>query len=114
MPHFYFMIVNGLKWRVVFTNDPNNLIVDGSVRLGVTDRNNLTVYLSDVLTGDMLEKVLLHELTHVWLFSYGYDLDRETEEFISGFVGEYGRELQHQLDICLCDSVQGSNSPLCC
>lgn len=108
------MIVNGLNWKVVFTNDPKDLIVDGSIRLGVTDKNSLTVFLSDTLTGDMLEKVLLHELTHVWLFSYGYDLDRETEELISTFVGEHGRELRSRLDICLCDSVYGSYRHLCC
>ena len=108
------MIVNGLKWRVVFTDNPYNLIVDGTKRLGVTDREKLTVYLSDELYGDMLEKVLLHELTHVWLYSYGYDLPVGTEELISAFVDTYTGELQTQLDICLCDSVYGSYRRFCC
>ncbi len=87
------MNVNGLNWKIKFTNKESDLIVDGTTRLGVTDRNNLTVYLFDGLYGNLLRKVLLHELTHVWLFSYGYHLDVGVEELICGFVDSYAQDI---------------------
>ena len=87
------MNVNGLNWKIVFTENENDLVVNGSVRLGVTDRNNLTVYLYDNLYGKLLRKVLIHELTHVWLFSYGYNLDVEFEEMLCSFVDTYARDI---------------------
>lgn len=92
------MNVNGLNWKIKFTHNENDLIVDGSVRLGVTDRNRLTIYLYDNLYGNLLRKVLIHELTHAWLFSYDYELDVEFEEMLCNFVDTYAEEILYEAE----------------
>lgn len=96
-----FMIVNGIKWNIVFTNNPYDLELNGTVRLGITDRNTHTIYIHNSLQGEMLKKVLLHELTHAWLFSYGYDLSVEIEEMLCGFVDTFLFDLSETLDTLL-------------
>lgn len=91
-PTFY-MRVNNIDWRVIFTGNPDDLELNHTIRLGITDRKTQTVYLYDGLRGNLLKKVLLHELTHVWLFSYGYDLGVEVEEMICEFVDTYAENI---------------------
>lgn len=95
------MTVNGIKWRIVFTDNPHDLELNGTVRLGITDRNTHTIYIHSNLQGDLLKKVLLHELTHAWLFSYGYDLSVEVEEMLCGFVDTFLFDLSDTLDVLL-------------
>lgn len=95
------MKVNGIRWKVLFTNNPNDLELNGTVRLGITDRNTHTIYIHNSLQGEMLKKVLLHELTHAWLFSYGYDLSVEVEEMLCGFVDTFLFDLSDALYILL-------------
>lgn len=68
------------------------------IRLGITDRNTHTIYIHNSLQGEMLKRVLLHELTHAWLFSYGYDLSIEIEEMLCGFVDTFLFDLSDALD----------------
>lgn len=92
--------VNGYKWNIIFTRNPNDLKINGVVHLGVTDKIKKIVYLNDNLNGDLLRKVLIHELTHVWMYSYGYFIDRETEEFLCSFVDTYAQDvIEHADDI---------------
>ena len=49
---------------MLFTDNPYDLELNGTVRLGITDRNTHTIYIHSNLQGDLLKKVLLHELTH--------------------------------------------------
>lgn len=92
------MNINGLNWKIVFTENENDLVVNNSVRLGVTDRNRLKIYLYDKLTGNLLRKVLIHELTHAWLFSYDYNLDVETEEMLCAFLDTYAEDIITEAD----------------
>lgn len=105
LPSFLFMVtINGLKWKIKFTDKEHDLIVNGVVRLGVADRNRLTIYLFDGLYGKMLRKVLIHELTHAWLFSYDYVLDVDTEEMLCAFVDTYAEDILHYADVYLSEN----------
>lgn len=96
--------INGLEWKIEFTDKKRDLLVDGIVRLGVTDRNTMTIYLSDNLYGRMLRKVLIHELTHAWLFSYMYNVDKETEEMLCSFVDNHAEDILRQTDLYLAEN----------
>lgn len=95
------MRINGINWKVKFTDRVDDLYLDGYVRLGITDRNTNTIYLDKNLEGDMLKKVLLHELTHAWLFSYGYDLEVGDEEFLCSFVDTHTEKIFDKADVLL-------------
>ena len=67
-------IMNGYLWKVenVPLNSP--LLVDrtGANTVATTDPTTLTVYLDSSLYGSFKTKVVLHELSHAVMFSYGY------------------------------------------
>jgi hypothetical protein len=91
---------NGKTWNLAFVEPYNDNLTrsDGSRTVGVTDNNTKTVYLSNLLRGKFLDKVLCHELVHVASFSYDCSIDIETEEIIADFMSLYGREIIYLAD----------------
>lgn len=71
---------------------------DGSRTIGMTDANTMTIYLYRGLSGALLDKVLAHELVHVFMFSYGLEIDIDLEEYMADFISIYGRDIIYLLD----------------
>lgn len=96
-------VMNGYEWHIlrVDPNDPRLVDRTRNIRLATTDPNDLCVYLSNELSGEMLTRVLIHELGHCAIFSYGleHEIHRfvkrrywvEAEESICNFLADYGR-----------------------
>ena len=65
--------VNGRLWRVIFVPANSDVLIDrtGNLRVATTDPVTNCVYLSAELNGDFLRHVILHELGHVFMISYG-------------------------------------------
>nr|DAG59477.1 MAG TPA: hypothetical protein [Caudoviricetes sp.] len=96
-------VMNGYEWHIlrVDPNDPRLVDRTRNVRLATTDPNDLCVYLSNELSGEILTRVLIHELGHCAIFSYGleHEIHRfvkrrywvEAEESICNFLADYGR-----------------------
>lgn len=96
-------VMNGYEWHIlrVDPNDPRLVDRTRTARLATTDPNDLCVYLSNELSGEMLTRVLIHELGHCAIFSYGleHEIHRfvkrrywvEAEESICNFLADYGR-----------------------
>lgn len=84
--------INGINWTVVYVDARNRLLTrsDGSRSVAVTDANTKCVYVSNLLYGAFLRKVLLHEVCHATMFSYDIHIPIEQEEFICDFVATYG------------------------
>lgn len=98
------VVVNGKSWEIIYVkpNDKNLVNSKGIYVLGVTDGNTRKVYINNRLNDYMADKVLSHELCHVFCFSYGIWLDMETEELIADFLATYGREIFNIADSVLC------------
>ena len=66
--------MNGLHWNVRWTKSTDPILVDrtGSLTVAVTDPDTMTIYLSNGLRGSFLTTVVLHELSHAMMISYGY------------------------------------------
>ena len=70
------------------------------MRLATTDISSHYIFLNDRLEGDLLIRVLLHELGHATMASYGLinDLHRfvkkdywiEAEEWVCNLIADYG------------------------
>lgn len=98
-------IMNGYFWRVLRVPPDSRLLVDrtGESRVATTDPKTQCVYLSDALEGDFLKKVLLHELGHCVMLSYGLvlairsrlpkSLWIEAEEWCCNLIADYGEEI---------------------
>jgi hypothetical protein len=93
-------VCNGKTWNLAFVDPYSHMLTrsNGSKTVGVTDNNTRTVYLSNLLRGKFLDKVLCHELVHVASFSYNCEIDIRTEEIIAEFFSLYGREIIYLAD----------------
>lgn len=92
--------VNNQEWQLKFVNPNSDELMrsDGSITLGMTDNNVKTVYINNKLNNYMTDKVLAHELTHVFAFEFDYFIPIETEEIVADFMSLYGRDIVYLLD----------------
>lgn len=88
-------IINGELWKIKFTSPYNPVFwrKDGSYTIGMCDNNTKTIYIADYLQGDMLKKVLCHEIVHAAMFSYNVILSIDQEELIADIIATYGEEI---------------------
>lgn len=110
--------INGYLWRVIFVEQDSAYLVDRTAnkRVATTDPSTLCVYLSKELSGSFLRTVLIHELGHCVMFSYGLSPaihsfvrpDRwiEAEEWVCNFVADYGDDILHIADRILSSSFR--------
>lgn len=87
----------------------------GSKVVATTDPRTRTIYLLDTLDGSFLNTVLIHELGHAVMFSYGLlnDIHRvvrredwiDAEEWICNFIADYGLRI-----FSIVSSVLGENA----
>lgn len=97
--------MNDRLWQIIFVSPDSSKLMDrtGAHTLAVTDPMTGHVYLSSVLYGEMLVKVLLHELGHCAMVSFNLidDIHRmvrqeywiEAEEWICNFLADYGKKI---------------------
>jgi Zn-dependent peptidase ImmA (M78 family) len=89
------MRINNKNWKLVRLNASDDRLKrsDGISVLGVCDNNTKTIYINQNLQGKLLDRVILHEITHVFCFEYGLNLDIAAEEILCDFMATYGREV---------------------
>lgn len=87
--------LNGIKWdvKVVPKHSPQLQRSDGVYVLGVCDTRNGIIYLSADLNGDLMKKVVCHEVVHAAIYSYGVELSVEQEEVVAGLIASLGEEI---------------------
>lgn len=98
-------LMNGVLWTVRYVSPDDPVLIDrtNSRTCAVTDPATRSICLSKELRGSFLTTVVLHELGHVMLYSYGYldDIHRmckkrywiEMEEFICNLIADRAREI---------------------
>lgn len=102
--------MNDHVWQLTYVDPLSPLLVDrtGNLTLGVTDPLTMSVYISNALEPQMRERVLIHELGHVTMVSYGMldDIHRmvkqrywiEAEEWVCNFLADHGEEVRRIAD----------------
>lgn len=98
-------VMNGYFWRVQEVPPDSPMLVDrtGNHTVATTDPRTQCIYLSDRLEGAFLQRVLLHELGHVVMLSYGLILSIRAnlpqnlwvraEEWCCNLIADYGEEI---------------------
>ena len=92
--------VNNNRWALQFAS-PNSEELrrsDNVYTLGVTDNNNKTVTIAYGMSDYMTNKVLCHELVHVFSFENNCNIYIQTEEIIADFMSLYGRDIIYIAD----------------
>jgi hypothetical protein len=94
------MRINGKMWIVRAVDAKNRHLTrsDGEYVLGACDNAEKTIWVRDDLTGRMLDKVLLHEITHAFCFEYHVTFDIDTEEIICDYIATYARNIINTTD----------------
>lgn len=97
--------VNNNQWTLQFasTNSEELRRSDNVYTLGVTDNNTKTVTIACGMSDYMTNKVLCHELVHVYSFENRCNIDIQTEEIIADFMSLYGRDI-----IYIADSIMSN------
>ncbi len=92
--------INGIEWEIVWVNPNSDNLrrSDNSITVAVTDWNDRCVYMSNVLRGGFLRRVMAHELCHCFCFSYNITMPIEQEEFLADWISLYGTDLIYLLD----------------
>lgn len=93
-------VINGIEWDIIFVNPGSDKLrrSDNSITCGVTDFSDRCIYLSDMLDGGFLRKVLCHELCHCFCFSFDIHMSIEQEEYLADWISRYGEDLIYLLD----------------
>lgn len=92
--------VNNQQWILKFVNPNSKELTrsDGSITLGMTDNNVKSVFINNRLNDYMTDKVLAHELCHIFSFSFDFIMPIEVEEIAADFFSLYGRDMVYLLD----------------
>ena len=77
--------INNELWRVCFV-EPHSPVLMGT--LGVTILEEKTIYLADDLYGELLHRVLCHELTHAEFAARGLILPVYVEECLADITAD--------------------------
>lgn len=97
--------MGGDVWRVLFVEPTSSRLIDrtDNIRLATTDPEVKTVYISKALEGAMLTRVLIHEMGHCAMVSYGLLPElhklvkpwrrREAEEWVCNFLADFGMRI---------------------
>ena len=111
--------MNGLHWSVRWANPTDPILVDRTnvLTCAVTDPDTMTIYLSNQLSGNFLTTVVLHELSHAMMVSYGYleQIHRyckkrywiDMEELIANLIAQQAEEIfERAYDIVGDEAIQ--------
>lgn len=92
--------VNNQEWNLQFVKPSSKELMrsNNSITLGMTDNNTRTVYINNRLSDYMTNKVLAHEICHVFAFSFDYSMPIEVEETVADFFSLFGRDMINLLD----------------
>lgn len=94
--------LNNILWKIELVSPNDQMLVDrtGTRTVGTTDPVTKTLYLANNLSEDFLLRVLVHELGHCAIISFGLtrDIHRmvrpecwiEAEEWLCNYLCDYG------------------------
>lgn len=81
-------IINNLEFEILKVERKNdNLIVEGTHRIGACHYDDCKIYLADYMSLQMLKNTLLHELSHAFISSHGLlGVNKFNQETVCEFV----------------------------
>lgn len=85
------IIINDLAFKV-FLVEKNSIFLKMDepdlMNAGITDYHDLKIYVDKTMPICLVQKTMMHELTHAYLFAYGCHCPMDEEE-ICDFVSSY-------------------------
>lgn len=88
-------LINNVYWKLTFVASDFPLLQkwNGEFTIGACDNLTRTIYINEFLQGNLLKKVLCHQIVHAAMFSYNVDLSIEQEQLMADLISTYGEEI---------------------
>ena len=88
-------LINNVYWNlsIVPENFPQLQKIDGTYAIGSCNNLLKTIYINENIHGNLLKKVLCHEITHAAMFSYNINLSLDQEQLVADLISTYGNEI---------------------
>lgn len=88
-------LINNVYWKLAFVPSDFPLLqrMNGEYTIGACDNLTRTIYINNTIQGELLKKVLCHQITHAAMFSYNVNLSIEQQELIADLISTYGEEI---------------------
>ena len=88
-------LINNVYWKLQFVSIDYPLLqrMDGTYTIGACDNLTRTIYINETLQGNLLRKVLCHQITHAAMFSYNVNLSIEQQELVADLISTYGDQI---------------------
>lgn len=90
--------INNRVWKIKFVSENNKNLCqsDGEQVCGITHYRTSTIYIVKTLEKSLMFDTLVHELTHAYLFVYGFaQFESFTEENVCDVFGAFAQDLIH-------------------
>jgi len=84
--------INGLEWNIEEVEEIAIVVADRHI-LGSTYSNTLHIVILKDLPPTNFKKVLIHELTHAFIYSFGLDQVKKNDEVLCDFVSAYSEQI---------------------
>lgn len=93
--------INGRSWRVrLVPSNHSKLFKSNKIKaLGSCDDKMSIIYIDRQLDEEKLYKVLCHEITHAFMFSYHIKLNLEQQELVADIISNYGIDIIEKTDL---------------
>ena len=91
--------INNRNWKVRFVKgtDKNLCAEDNEIVCGITNYGKSTIYINKEIDDDVMLDTIVHELTHAYLFVYGFgQVENFTEENVCDVFGAFAIDLTNQ------------------
>lgn len=88
--------INGDLWNVKYVSPYDSSLKhfnSDTYALGCCNNMDKTIYINNTLRGELMKKVLCHEITHAAMFSYGVNITYDQEELVADLLATYGEEV---------------------
>ena len=90
--------INGQNYKVFFVNsDDEKLYLEGQ-RIGKSYLLDGEIYIDKTLNDYYMKKVLIHEVTHAFLYNYGFSQVQFDKEVICDFLEYHAENIINQVE----------------
>ena len=97
MRKMYNFYIKSKRWSMVLVEDDAKELEredDEMSVCGITHFAKAKIYINKEIDLDVMADTITHELTHAYLFVYGFgQVENFTEEMVCDFMGAYAKEI---------------------
>ena len=85
--------IKNIPWKCLFVSQHDETNSDIKDNMGLTKFSGRTILIDDSLKEPDLSATIIHELTHAFIWEYGFYQATFTHEIVCDFFGVYGKEI---------------------